>query len=437
MPDAEYKPYSDAMAQTAPQAKAAAIESYLTAFPKSACPDARLDTLVTLMMQYYQFDPAKTIDAADRVLQLDPNNLRALIAEALFRRSQAESITDATAKQTALDSAASYAQKAISGLSGPKPASMSDGDFKTLQTNGTPALYSVIGFDAYSKKDSATAIDAYKKELSSVPVAQTQAVGTQLQDTFFLGETYRQSTPPDYLNCAFYEARAAAYAPEPYKTQWTKYAQYCYKSYHGGNDGYDAVVTVATANLNPPAGFQASVKPAPTPAEIIAGVIASTPDLAALAPDDRETIIQNGTPDQIAKVWDAIKGKSATYPGALVIASSPTQVQVAISSDAVANKTADFTFNLTPPDPVPDLPAHPTPAEKLKHEREVKKAADDAAAIAAATAVGQTATLQGTYDSYTTKPIMFIMSDASVVLPTPAKTPAKVPVRRPAATKAK
>ena len=283
----------------------------------------------------------------------------------------------------------------------------------------------MIGFDAFSKKDSATAIDAYKKELASVPVAQTQAVGTPLQDTFFLGETYWQSTPPDYLDCAFYAARAAAYAPEPYKTQLTKIAKYCYKQYHGGNDGYDAVVTAATANLNPPAGFQASVKPAPTPAEIIAGVIASTPDLATLAPDDSEYIIQNGTPDQVAKVWDAIKGKSVTYPGALVIASTPTQVQVAIGSDAVSNKTADFTFNLTPPDPVPDLPAHPTPAEKLKHEREVKKAADDAAAIAAATAVGQTVTLQGTYDSFTPKPIMITMSDASVVLPTPAKTPAK------------
>jgi hypothetical protein len=52
--------------------------------------------------------------------------------------------------------------------------------------------------------------------------------------------------------------------------------------------------------------------------------------------------------------------------------------------------------------------------------------------------VGQTVTLQGTYDSYTPKPIMFTMSDASVVLPTaaktPARSPARAPVRKPAAT---
>jgi hypothetical protein len=434
MPDAEFKPYNDAITQTTPQAKAAAIEAYLAAFPKSACPDSREYTLEQLTIAYAGTnDSAKTIAAADRVLQLNPNNLRALFFETFFRKDAAGAITDPAAQISAVDVAAGYAQR---GLTAPKPASMSDADFKTLQGATFPTFYSVIGFDAFLKKDSAAGIDAYKKELASVPVAQTQAVGTPLQDTFILGETYWQSTPPDYLNCAFYAARAAAYAPEPFKSQWTKIAKYCYKAYHGADDGYDAVVTVATANLNPPDGFQASVKPAPTPAEIIAGVIASTPKLDALAPDDREYIIQNGTPDQVAKVWDAIKGKSVTYPGGLVIASTPTQVQVAIGTDPVSSKTADFTFNLTPPEEIPEPKAGATPAQKAAYTKAVAAAKKDADAIAAATAVGQTVTLQGTFDSYTPKPIMFTMSDASVVLPTPAKTPvkspARAPVRRPA-----
>ncbi len=425
MPDAEYKPYIDAMNQTTPQAKAAAIEAYLQAFPKSACPDSRVDTLERLMAAYNAFDPVKTLDAADRVLQLDPNDLRALYAEALLRKNAADSLTDPTAKQAALDTAVGYAQR---GLKATKPASESDANFKALQDAAYPTFYSVIGYAALNKNtpaDAQTAIDAYTKELKLVPVDQTKVPGPYLQDTFYLGEAYRQLSPPDFLNCAFFASRAVAFAPDQFKTQMSPTAKYCYKRYHGADDGYDAVVAAATANLFPPDGFSASVKPAPTPAEIINNVIASTPDLAALAPDDREFIIQNGTPDQIAKVWDAIKGKSVTYPGALVIASTPAQVQVAIGSDAVSSKTADFTFNLTPPEAVPDLPAHATPAEKAKHEREVKKAADDAAALAAATAVGQTVTLEGTYDSYTAKPIMFTMSDASVVLPTPAKSTAK------------
>ena len=149
MPDAEYKPYSDAMAQTTPQAKAAAIEAYLTAFPKSACPDVRPDTLIALMMAYVGAgDSAKAIDAADRVLQLDPNNLRALTFEAVLRKP-ADSVTDAAARQAAMDTAAGYAQR---GLTAPKPANVSDAIFKTLQNAAFPNLYSVIGYEALDRK---------------------------------------------------------------------------------------------------------------------------------------------------------------------------------------------------------------------------------------------------------------------------------------------
>jgi hypothetical protein len=204
MSDAEYAAYNNAMTQTTPQAKAAAIEAYLTAYPNSA---VKLDTLVTLMQTYVSFDPTKALDAADRVLQLDPNNLRALTVEVYLRNQQAGTMTDAAAKQAALDTAAADAQK---GLAATKPAAMSDDDFKKLQDAAFPIFYSVIGYDALLKKDTATAIDAYKKELSSVPLAQTQAPGQQLQDTFYLGEAYYQSTPPDYLDCAFYVSRAVA-----------------------------------------------------------------------------------------------------------------------------------------------------------------------------------------------------------------------------------
>src|ERR1017187_7354553 len=58
MADTEYKPYTDAMSQTAPQAKAAAIEAYLAAFPQSC---VKLPTLETLMLTYYQLnDPTRS-----------------------------------------------------------------------------------------------------------------------------------------------------------------------------------------------------------------------------------------------------------------------------------------------------------------------------------------------------------------------------------------
>ncbi len=52
MPDAEYTVYNNAMTQTNLQAKAAAIEDYLTKYPNSS---VKQDTLVTLMTAYSQF----------------------------------------------------------------------------------------------------------------------------------------------------------------------------------------------------------------------------------------------------------------------------------------------------------------------------------------------------------------------------------------------
>jgi hypothetical protein len=409
------------MGQSSPAAKAAGIEKYLTDFPTSACPAIRVSTLVYLLATYAQLnDAGKILDAADRVLKVDPTNIQALTYEAYLRKQAADAITDPAAKQAALDVAAGYAQK---GLAATKPDSMTAADFKKAQDSAYPIFYSIIGFDAFNKNDNATAIDAYKKELASVPVAATQTPGPQLQDTFFLGSAYYQSKPPDYLSCSYYASRAVAYAPDNFKKQMSPTATYCYKKYHDGDDGYDAFVAVAKANLNPPDGFFATIKPGLTPAEKIHNIIIGTPDLSTLATEDKEMVFQFGTPEDAQKVWATIQGKSYQIPGALVITSSPTTLTVAVTDDAKQSKTADFTFNMTPPEAVPELKTNATPAQKLVYKKAVAAAQAKADTIAAATAVGQTVTLTGTYDSFTPNPVMIIMKDGDVVLPKAAAKP--------------
>ena len=429
LPDAEYTEYTNAINQSNPQVKAAGIEKYLTDFPTSACPDIRLDTMVRLMDAYSGLDAAKTVSTANKVLALDPTNMRALTYEAYFGKAGADAMTDPAAKQAALDAAAVYAQK---GLAAPKPATVTDADFKKMQSTAFPIFYNVIGDAAFNKKDNATAIDAFKKELASVPLAATQQPGSVLLDTYYLGEAYYQSTPPDYLNCAFYGSRAVAYAPQAMKTQMSIIPQYCYKKYHDVMDGYDALVAAATANLNPPDGLFASIKPGLTPAEKIHNIIVGTSDLSTLATEDKEMIFQLGSPDDAAKVWDTIKGKSVQIPGALIITSSPTVLTAAVTDDAKQSKTADFTFNMTPPEPVADLKPNATPAQKLAYKKEVAAAQAKADAITAATAVGQTVTLTGTYDSFTPNPVQIIMKDGDVVLPKAAAKPGATKTATPA-----
>jgi hypothetical protein len=399
MSPAEYNAYNSAIAQTTPQAKAAALEAYLTAYPQSSVKGAVLEQLMGAYSAVP--DATKTLDAADRLLQVDPNNLRAYLLEVYFRKSAADQASDPSAKQSGYDSAATFAQK---GLAATKPAEMSDADFTKLKAATFPVFYSAIATAALNKKDAATAITNFKSELASVPPESTKTPGPLLQDTYTLGQAYYQATPPDYVNCTWYASRAAGLAPEPYKTQMLPLAKFCYKKYHGADDGYDAVLTASQASLDPPADFK--IKPAPSPADIVANVIATTPDLATLAVSDKEFILTNGKPEDAAKVWDTIKGKSVQIPDALVIESSPTVLKVAISDDAVQSKTADFTFNMKAAD---DADKKLTPAQAAA----AKKTADE---TVAATAVGSKVTLTGTYASFTPSPIMITMSDGAVVL---------------------
>ena len=387
MPAAEYSAYNACASATSAAAKAPACESYLTAYPQSA---VKADVLQQLMIAYSQIPSNdKALDAADRLLQVDPNNLRALTFEVILRKQAADLATDPAAKQSGLDQAASYATK---GLAATKPKDMKDEDFKALQTSVTPNFYSAIATAALAKKDTATAITNYKAELAAVPVDQTTKPGAVLQDTYELGVAYYQSTPPDYVNCTWYTSRAAAFAPDPYKTEFLKVANYCYKKYHGKADGYDAVTAAVQTNLNPPADF--TITPAPSPADIVADVIKTTPDLATLAIGDKEFILANGKPEDADKVWQTIKGKDVEIPSVVIVSVTDTVITGSVSDDAVQAKTADFTFNMK--EPIKTLPA-----------------------------VGDKINIDGIYASYTPSPIMITMSDASLVV---AK---KAPVKRP------
>jgi hypothetical protein len=388
---AEFAMYDAASKLTDPKAQAPAFEAYLAKYPKSVL---KLSIQKRIMLDYSAFDNAKTITAADAVLQTNPNDFQALVLETTIRYAMANQMTDpasAAARQTQLDSAADFAKKA---LVAPKPDDLTDDQFKGFKANLAPTLHSIIGNDAFAKKDYPAAIDGYKAELGSVDPAKTQVPGPILADTFLLADAYLFSTPPDLVSCTFYATRAATYAPAEVKPQFQQTADYCYKKFHGGADGYDVVKTAAAANVNPPADLK--ITPAPTPEEQVHTLITSTPDLAQLALSDKEYILANGSPDDAEKVFATIKGKPVEYKDVTVISATADQVVVSISDDAVASKTADFTFNMkTPLKTVPD--------------------------------VGSKITLSGTYTSYTQKPMMITMSDGEVVV---KKAPVKAPVHR-------
>lgn len=395
MSQEEYTAYQGASQQTSPAAKAQAFEAYLKQYPNSA---VKTEVLNQILFAYSQSgDKAKTLDAADRLLAVDPNNLRALTFEVYYRRTDADALTDPSAKQAALDKVAQYAQQ---GMNATAPKGVSDADFAALKQKTVQVFESAIADDDLAKKDNAGAIAALKAEMAAVPAAQTQQVGPVLQDEFTLANAYYTSTPPDYLNCAFYAARTASFAPDAQKANIQQLANYCYAKYHGSKDGYDKLQQLAQTNLTPPADLTTTVTAAPKPEDLVKNLLSSTTDLATLALSDKEFVLQYGAKEDADKVFDTIKGKSVEIPGAVVVAATADQLQVAVSDDAknAQPKVADFTIAMKAPLTTPP-------------------------------AVGATINVSGTYSSYTQQPLMIQMTDGAVVEPKKA-TPA--PTRRPA-----
>ena len=388
----EYKVYNDCQTASQPADKAAKCEAYLKAYPNSA---VKPDVLNQIMFAYSATnDPDKTLDAADRTLAANPNDLFAYVFETQLRRTKADAQTDPSAKQAGYDDAAGYAQKA---LALGHPTGMPDAMYTTIKTQGYPILYGTIAADDLLKKDNAGAIDAYKKELADAPADTLTKPSQQLQDMVGLAQAYYTSTPPDLLNCAWYATRAAAFAAN-FAPQIQPLANYCYKKFHGDMTGYDAMQAAVQTSVDPPAGFLEGIKPAPKPEDLVANLIATTPDLATLAISDKEFVLQYGKPEDADKVFATVKGKSTQFPQVTVMdGSTPDALQVAVTDDAAASKTADFTFKMKTP-----LAAVPPSGTKID--------------------------IEGTYDSYTQKPLMITMTDGAVVAKNAA--PARPPARR-------
>jgi hypothetical protein len=379
---AEYNEYTNAVGQSTPAAKAAAIEAFLTKYPNSVVKNDMLEQL----MLAYQGDPVKMLDAADRLLAADPGNLRGLATAVYLEKTQASQKTNPTEAQPILDKAAAQAQ---TGLSATKSGNISDADFQKLKAATAPIFDSAIAQDDANKKDFAGAIAAFTNELKAYPdPAQTQT-GPGLNDTYLLGQAYAQQTPPDLKNAAWFLTRAAQFAPPQAKPQIEKAAEYFYNKYHGSMDGYPAVQTLAQANLFPPDTYNPTpAPPPPSPADLAAQTVASTPDLKTLSLGDQEFILFNGKPEDAQKVWDVLKGHRVQVPGT-VISATPESVQLAVTQDNQQSKKADFTVNMKTP-------------------------------LKSVPAIGSTVTYDSTFDSYTPNPPMITLSDGEP----PAKAPA-------------
>jgi hypothetical protein len=328
-----------------------------------------------LMSAYQQAGNAqKTVDTANRVLQVSPSNIRALALLAYYYRTMAsQGGADATKN---VDLAMQYGQKGLDALPNtPKPDGMSDADFTKFHNDLGGIFEGAVGFAALQKKDLALA----QKDLRAAVEHESQP---NIADIYPLATADLEAKPMNPEGFWFI-VKASQLAQGPGQQQILDYGRKKYIRYHGSEDGWADVVKQAQASTGvmPPAGFTvAAAPPPPSPAEQAADLVKSK-DPKQMSFAEWQLVLSSGNQQASDTVFNALKDKTVKLV-ANVISASPTKLTLAGSADDIDEKKADIDLTMEKAIPAKSLPA-----------------------------TGTLTQFQATVSSYTASPFMLTMTD--------------------------
>jgi tetratricopeptide (TPR) repeat protein len=392
---AEYNAYVNAIQQTNPAQKAQLLEAFLQTYPQSVMKE---DATELLMAAYQQAgDAQKTLDAAQRVLQTNPNNVRALALLAYNYRAAAAN--GGPQMQDNLAKAQQYGQQGLQALQNmQKPDGMSDADFTKLH-NETGAIFDgAVGFAALQAKDYATA----QKDFQQAVSWESQP---NIADIYPLATADLEAKPMNPEGFWFI-VKAANLAQGGTQQTILDYGKKKYIRYHGSDQGWNELVKDATSNSSvmPPANFTvAAAPPPPSPSEQAADLVKSKkPTDMSFA--EWELVLSSGNQQAADAVWNAIKDKAVKLV-AQVISATPNGIQLAGSEDDIEAKKADVTLNMAKA-----LPARLVPQ------------------------AGAQIAFQGTIQSYTPNPFVMTMTDGILLDKNGNPVSTGAPAHHPAAT---
>jgi tetratricopeptide (TPR) repeat protein len=358
-PVAQKKAYDEILANPDAGKRAEALDLFIAFYPNSPLIVGAHEQLMAAWQAAKE--PAKADAVATKLLQIDPNNVRALANKVYVGRTRL-----AAGDVAGLAGIVAMAERGLAALpKWQKPEGVADQDFTRLKLQATAIFDSALGFAAQQAKDAAKARRYYLNSVTIDPA--------NLQDTYQLSVVMLENTPLDPLGF-WYAARAVVLARAARNDQAAagidRYARARYHGYHGSEEGWDALIArIADGQRLPPDNFADSISRALTTAEAAVQAIAMH-DPANLSFADWEFILaqrdaSTANREAAEKVWKAIGEKQKGGEARLkimvkVISATPDRLEAAITDENQTSGTIDLEVALARP-----LAPLPSPGVKI------------------------------------------------------------------------
>jgi tetratricopeptide (TPR) repeat protein len=345
---AEYNAYVGAVQQQDAAAKVSGLEAFLTQYPNSVMKE---DALELLMGAYQQTaNQAKTLETAQKVLLVNPCNIRALALLAYTKQAMA------TAGQNAPQNFAEAGQAGEKGLqclqTATKPDGTSAADWEKLKSQTAGIFNGAAGISAYQAKDYAKAERFLRAAVEGDP--------TNLLEIYDLALAYLAPGPTEKdVDGLFFIARASNLAQGAGKDQIAKFGKSRYNKYHGSEEGWSDVLALTATTTLPPANFTIKQYVPPTPAEQAAALVKSK-KVEEMSFAEWQMVLSEGTPEDAEKVWSALKGKPLQMVAHVISIESSSKLKLAGSQDDIDAKRADIDLTMTAAIPAKQMPKEDT-----------------------------------------------------------------------------
>ncbi len=366
---AEYTLYDSILKDTNPKTKLEKLQEWQTKYPATEFVKQRkalyLDTYINLNQ------PKEAVAAAKQVLEDDPKDFKALYYTMCFTRPLAGN----NPTPDVLDQGEKAAAAIVANIDTPPPNVTAE-QWKGARTPIETLGHSTLGWIAMQRKNWDAAEAEFQKTLALDP--------NSAETDYFMGTVIAGEKNPQKMSAElFYFARAASYdgptgalAPAG-RQQVLDFLKKAYKNYHGSDEGFADLQTLAKAQAAPPADYH----------------IRSAPEMAD--EKQKKEAIEAGNHPELT-LWKSLKAQLTDSDGATYFESSMKGAQV----PTLKGKVVKLEPELKPKTLVLALEDGVTPDATLKFEMPLPGKVDP----------GTELTFEGVPESYTASPYMVVFN---------------------------